>query len=156
MPSSLASCLASIIHGRFVATERPFVTGPAIPKQACSTRRLCCVTNSRTISPRLPCSRLGNVPATTGRSDAASKKARLVLVPPISPARIMSFHSRCCEGRSAYCVFRIRQSQRRAGGAYFVSGKVKGRPVFAGYEIRTTLDLARTHPLPAITLDQLV
>src|SRR5215475_11543367 len=75
-----------------MASLRPCCTGPAIPKQACATRKSWAETNARTMSSRLAYTWLGNVSSTkTVRCPCVtSKLASRAFVPPMSPAKIMS------------------------------------------------------------------
>src|SRR5437868_7242355 len=93
--SSSARRLDSMIHGRLEASTRPLRTGPATPKQAAWGCTLVVRTNLETISSRLVYSRLGKTEAEIRLKwpSSTSKTASLALVPPMSPARIISRNS---------------------------------------------------------------
>src|SRR5215510_186865 len=90
-PAAARRWRSSTIQGRFVATQRPSMTGPATPTHPPSTlirgapRR-----KASTALSRLSSSRLGRVVSRTIVIAAVSKTASRVLVPPTSPARIMT------------------------------------------------------------------
>src|SRR6266511_514211 len=91
-PAAAARRRSSTCQGRFVATQRPSTTGPAMPTQPTSTlSRGAPRRNASTALSRLSISRLGTVASRTIDIPApGSKTASRVLVPPTSPARIMA------------------------------------------------------------------
>ena len=93
--SSSASRLDSMIHGRLEASTRPLRTGPATPKHAAWGCTFAVRTNLETISSKLLYSRLGKTEAEIRlkRPSSTSKTASLALVPPMSPASIISRNS---------------------------------------------------------------
>src|SRR6266851_1558398 len=90
-PAAAPICRSSTTQGRFVATQRPSITGPATPMHPPSTLiRGAPSRKASTALSRLSSSRLGRVVSRTIVIAAVSKTARSVLVPPTSPARIMA------------------------------------------------------------------
>src|SRR3984893_1301201 len=90
-PIAPAIWLASTAQGRLGVSTWPSRTAPAIPKHAAETVWLCLARNLWAISSGPLYSRLGKTSMITGvrRSGVPSKKARRVLVPPMSPAKII-------------------------------------------------------------------
>src|SRR5579864_2432017 len=90
-PIAPAIWAASAAQGRLGVSTWPSRTAPAIPKHAAETVWLCLARNLWAISSGPLYSRLGKTSIVTGvrRSGVPSKKARRVLVPPMSPAKII-------------------------------------------------------------------
>src|SRR6266567_5471447 len=89
------SCCSSSVQGKLVMVAWPPTTGPATPKLARSIEKCSCARNSCTIVSRLGNCELGKVFSTSGTRQPFSgeKTARLVLVPPISPASSITMFS---------------------------------------------------------------
>src|ERR1700680_252194 len=90
-PIAPAIWRASAAQGRLGVSTWPSRTAPAIPKHAAETFWLFLAKNLWAISSGPLYSRLGKTSMVTGvrRSGVPSKKARRVLVPPMSPAKII-------------------------------------------------------------------
>src|SRR6266568_3989985 len=89
------SCCSSSVQGKLVMVAWPPTTGPATPKLARSIEKCSCARNSCTIVSRLGNCELGKVFSTSGTRQPFSgeKTARLVLVPPMSPASSITMFS---------------------------------------------------------------